>query len=520
MPHPLTRTSALIAAALALVSLLLPLCSQYLHPYRMPLEYLGQDVFNPLWRADLVSRGEVIYRDFACQYGPSGVYLYAAVAQGAGNSIQSLLLYNIVLGAIAIVPMYLLLNRVAGPWPAALTSIWFGFLFNGLCLHAEYVPLERLLFFSLMLSWRSPLERPVWGSLLLGCMFGFWQTLKFGGGIFACVSLACTDLLAIAWTQRSRAGLKVYIRQMIAVTSGLVLVEGILILVAFGLFPKAIAIDTIWPFYAAGDYTLIGLPTTLQGWWSFFLRYWVFWACLAVVIPLTFWEIGSRLRRAPEPTADARQAWGLLFCLLGFGTYLGSYPLMYQYGWVILPALAHGLSLLPRPWQWAFWIICLPAPAYVFKHSLEPARGEAARLRPIELPNGERVYATEQEAESWLKMTLATNELCTSTDRFVVAALGAYGPGGFHFFYDRTFGLRNFMVGTPTFRSYDEAELMEKLPRIPAFILQVKEPSEQVAQSTLKSLFSANVVERLNVDYELSPQLSDGRFAIFVRRKP
>src|SRR5947209_3844452 len=50
------------------------------------VHYSVQEAGNQLYRSGLVRSGRVMYRDFACQYGPLPAYAYAAVAAAAGNN--------------------------------------------------------------------------------------------------------------------------------------------------------------------------------------------------------------------------------------------------------------------------------------------------------------------------------------------------------------------------------------------------------------------------------------------------
>jgi hypothetical protein len=82
------------------------------------------------------------------------------------------------------------------------------------------------------------------------------------------------------------------------------------------------------------------------------------------------------------------------------------------------------------------------------------------------LPNSENVYLSataRAELESMIELAHGAE----SRGRFVLA-LYSWGGGGFHYFYDRQYGLRNYLVDQIIFRPSDALELTRKLPAIDA----------------------------------------------------
>src|SRR5262249_14576367 len=103
--------------------------------------------------------------------------------------------------------------------------------------------------------------------------------------------------------------------------------------------------------------------------------------------------------------------------------------------------------------------------------------------------------------------------------RFVVLALDWRG-GGFHYFYNPNYGLRHHLVGCAAFRPYDEAELIVKLDRVDALILEMKagDPLRGNLEGELRMLFSAPPAARLAPEFGPEPQYPFYDFAVFRKR--
>lgn len=480
----LARDSSLhVLAIFLLVSLTALLGWSVLH-FRPDLAFGGGFVTgedgNQLWRADQILRGRLPYRDFALQYGFLPSYVYAAFAGAFGNTLLTCRAYHLAFSVVCVVLSYLLVRRSLGPKLALVVAVAFipillapgGTI--GANTNVEYIPVERVCFLALMLLWTAPDRRTVRGAIALGLVLGLWQAIKFGGAIFAGLSVVLVDLAWLLYHGQAKRLGWLYARRLVATGVTFLLLQGLWLAIVFGTTPRALAVDAVWPVFIADAYKLVsvkypgvrypafaGIPFLLSGQWL---------PLSCGLLGLFGCAMGLRRRArtlAVEPASDAA-AWplliGMTFYLVAWPVYFGHVYLWYQYCWLLLPAGAWGLARLPRAARGAVLASWLPTWLLMLKITFVNAPDP--HLVAKVLPNTESVYLSAKERAE-LEPMIELARAAEARGRFVLA-LYSWGGGGFHFFYDREYGLRNYLVDQIIFRPSDASELARKLPAIDA----------------------------------------------------
>lgn len=134
------------------------------------------------------------------------------------------------------------------------------------------------------------------------------------------------------------------------------------------------------------------------------------------------------------------------------------------------------------------------------------------------LPGQESIYVTpEARNELDLLAHLGQPPAGIQNRSFVLAAF-TWDGGGFHYYYDKNYGLRNYMLAHVGFRPYDEAELAGKLDDVRLIIVRVTSTSPTEVREVLSSVVSEGMVDRLLEQFVISPAESGGRYVV-LRRK-
>jgi hypothetical protein len=509
------RAIALAATIVAGFTLLYAIL-HYERDRSLGLEWLAGESGNPLYRAQRLNEGALLYRDVACQYGPTPVYFYAIYARFFGNTVGSLIVFQRLVQTISVVLLLLLLCRVAGIGTALLMMLWFGFAFANASFHVEFGGFERICLIILMILWNPPTLRSWQRSTVLGLVLGLWQTAKFGGPFYALLALGLADAVCLWVGRGDRLAWRAAGRSLLVTCLTFLACEAAWAVVASLVLPSAVARDTLWPDFMASDYPPVwqDVPRNWQQLRLLLLKMWTTVVCTG----FAFAGLAVFLRQQASSKGvevDCRHLLGLGFVLLGLGTYLPGVNHVYAFSWALLPAVAWLVSRFSLKHQIVFYLAFAIAPAYLVKESLFP-RSPGSELVAVGLPDSEDLLVERAEAVDLTLLSNAMGVVDKSRNEFAVGFF-RYGGGGFHYFYNANYGLRNHMVGTASFRSYDEEELEAKLDRVPVFVFVTQHATADEARLMVFRSLSANLADRIANEYRFSPELSGGHIAVMVR---
>src|SRR5262249_9711262 len=273
------------------------------------------------------------------------------------------------------------------------------------------------------------------------------------------------------WLVRYRgslAGWTNWAKRSLVLVAVFVTVEALWAAAALALLPPELARDTLWPAYMRQDYLSDRIhPGSL---WHFMQ---IMPAHLFVGIVASASGLVVLVRdRDAVPAPSPFGLWiGPFFYLLGCFGYLGHGFLFYQYAWVLAPAAAWGLAQWRLRGQVLIGVLLAFSLGYMVKVTFVDR--DNSFFTTNTLPDRESLDMQPGKACAFATPVDVAGEANAKPGRFVVLALDWRG-GGFHYFYNPNYGLRNHLVGCAAFRPYDEAELIVKLDRVDALILEMK----------------------------------------------
>jgi hypothetical protein len=436
-----------------------------LHITRRPdlnfnMGYVTGEDGNQLYRADRLNGGAMLYRDVACQYGYIPAHLYAVFTRIAGNTIMTNRVWHLLTSLVCVGMMFRLL-RTSAPLIGAMAAtllVAVPFLLVpggvlGTYTTFEHTSLERMCLLGLMLSWTPPDHRTARVALTQGLVLGLWQGIKFGGAFFAGAALIAVDVI---WLLRTSGNWRAWLRRELVALAAFVAVEALWIALAVSTLSPDLAFDTLWPAYIGRAY--VGLEGL--GWHGaaeFVGRLMVPFTCAVLgSFALVRW-ISSGTTRAPATFI------GLFFYAFASAGYFGHVHLFYLWAWAVVPAGIAGLVSLSVAPRLAFSVALLPA--FLLMLKIACVNVPSPELTPATLPTGERIWATSADAAVLSRFAELPRE-----PGFVLGAFG-WGGGGFHFYFNRAYGLRNPMVTWPAFRPYDVDDLERNLSRISGVVM-------------------------------------------------
>ena len=423
---------------------------------------------NQLWRADRTLHGQLPYRDFAYPYGFIPSYLYAGFAYVFGNTLLTNRYFHMLCNTGCIVLVYQLLQRWIGTLRAGLYALAFiPFLLapggtTGAFTNVESIPVERLCFLAVIALWSPPDRRAVPRAIAIGFVLGLWQATKFGGAFFAGFSVLVVDVAWLLCSHKLRESYAFYLRGLVATGLTFLVLEALWLVAIFGVAPRPLAFDAVWPTYVERAYRELPQQGARPGWAGaafFITQQWPPLSCAVLGIAAFI----ALARRNPKQVA-----WpvliGWVFFMSAIPLYLGHRFHWYQYAWTLLPAGAWGIASLPK---WGKWAIRLSwVPALVLMAKVTYVNPVDPLLSPLKLPNSEVMFVDSKYQQNTGAMVLAARE-AAAKGHFVLG-LFSWGGGGFHFFYDRNYALRNYMPETCVFRPSDQTELEHKLDLVDA----------------------------------------------------
>jgi hypothetical protein len=460
---------------------------------------------NPLYRAEQLAKGKVLYRDVACQYGPAPVYLFTAWTMLVGNTPVALVLWSLAWGTAALLLMFRLITKVLSPWGALVfAAVTCGPSLISDPARIEYVGCERVLVLLFLLAWQGPADRTLGWGVLLGLMLGTWQLTKFGGCFAAEGALLVADVL---WLLCVRPGLPAWRRWLWSSLAAMLMFVAIQLAMAaviFSLCPETLAKDTLWPYYLKETYESLPSQYRFPHWagWKYFV---VAQLPLLASLALTGLAVVFCARRliaariAPQSVAATSAPWPLfvggLFYFLAMPAYLGNVWLWYKYQFALVPAALALLATCARPARLLYLLLFCPGVLVTLKSGFWQNTVPETVVRVSDRMTIKVPRDMSQEFAFLLEKTATINQ----TGKFVVF-FGGWGGGAFHIEPNSRYDLRSYLLAPLAFREYDRDELHEKLSQIAAFVVYRyepdKAPDETIAQTIGPELWTSIQTER------------------------
>jgi hypothetical protein len=489
---------------------------------RLPLFILGEHG-NQLYRASRLLEGELLYRDVACQYGAIPVYLHAGLSAGLGVSINTVLIWHLSSSAAAVGLAYRVLRRCCDRTTSAFTTALFAvpmLLVPGGILgysNVEYLSVERCCFLAVLAVWQLPEHRSRQVSVLLGGILGVWQHVKFGGAVFALAALLTVDI--VVWLNAPSTlttALKSW-RRIIATFGVLQVVS---VVAAYSFLPPDLAFDTVFPAYVAKGYPGADDPSRFPSFagWPYFASTQLPMLCGLIAGAIVVFRTVLRARGArhgvtlgePELLATA----AALFYAFAATSYLRHVHLFYQYSWVFIFPVGYLAGCTRGIARYVLLLSALPATALLVKAAAFNSPIDHSRL---ELPDGDYVMASVADRSA----IETIRQVCKKDDpnpagEFAVASFGWCG-GGVHYYFNKSYDLRNYMILPAPFRPYDEAELAAKWSKVSSLIWYNRAKIGPASAENLRVIFP-RFADRIADEFERRDDLSTAEVTVFTRR--
>ena len=449
-------------------------------------QFLFDDEGQNLLIAYTLLSGGSLYRDVFSQYGPIPAYVHAWVAWVFGNTPLVYVCFLAVVSSVNVGLAYALIRRAANrPVAVFVTAIGVlpvvlipGALAGGYTSTA-YIPLERTLLLLVALSWAAPTARSFRRAILIGCLLGAWQGLRFGAVIAAGASILLIDFLYLWSTGLTRACLRVWAASLWPTAGAFAAIELLWALHAVSTLPPAVALDVLWPLYVLQSYDVWSTPAGRWLWWGGWRlmigQYLLpLSAGLLGLAALRRWSSGARRSETLGPGPSAWADHGAVFIPLCFYIIGCCYLFRMvhhfrQFLWALVPAAAWEVQRRGAAVRTAVACIWFPGFAVMVRSSVMPAAA-ASLLVSVNLPTGGTLYTSAPMAER-----IRFLERFTAQDAqgapvlFVQRGLG--GGSGWHYAYNVPHATRHtWFFASNLIRPYEEAAFVDALNRTVALI--------------------------------------------------
>jgi hypothetical protein len=448
---------------------------------------------TPLYRAEQLAKGKVLYRDVACQYGPLPVYLFTGWTMLFGNTPSALGFWSLAWGTAAMALMLRLVGSLLPPWWALIAVLVTSF--QNLIHYAggsEYVGFERVLILGFLLTWRAPAARSPARGVILGLLLGIWQLTKFGGAFVAGSALVAVDVLWLLCARTELSGWSRWLRSCLATLSVFATIQISWVVAVFSLCPKALALDTIWPYYLKETYDALPADSRYPHWssWKHFLVTQLpllaslVLACLAVIYHARKLTLERKNLDAASRTS---RVWPLLvggmFYAFAIPAYLGNVWLWYKYQFaIVLAALAFFLSRR-RP-ALLVYLLCFCPGVFIM---LKSTFWRTAVPETVVQVSGQMTIDVPRDMSEEFSVLMEKTTAINGTGKFVVLFAG-WGGGAFHIAPNSNYSLRSYLVTPLAFREYDRVELREKINTVGAFIVYRYEPDTTPDETIVQTI--------------------------------
>jgi hypothetical protein len=449
-------------------------------------QFLFDDEGQNLLIVDTILSGGALYRDVYSQYGLIPAYVHALVARVFGNTPLVYVSFLAVISSANVGLAYALVRRAAN-LPVAVFVTAMGVLpvvlipgaLAGGYTSTAYMPLERMLLLLVAFSWAAPTERTFRRSILIGCLLGVWQGLRFGAVAAAGASILAIDLLYLWSIGLTRAHLRAWAASLLPMAAAFIGIELLWAIYAFATLPPALALDVLWPLYILDSYQV----------WSTAAGRWLWWGGWRLMIgqyllPLSAgllglsalrrWSAGARRAAAPGPGPSAWAACGavfvpLLFYIIGCCFLFRMVHHFRQFLWALVPAAAWEIQRRGAAVRTAVACIWAPGLVVMIRASVVPAAA-ASLLVGVNLPTGGTIYTSAPLAERIRFLERFTSQDVRGAPvLFVQRGLG--GGSGWHYAYTVPHATRHtWFFASNVIRPYEEAAFIAALSRTVALI--------------------------------------------------
>jgi hypothetical protein len=455
-------------------------------PVSQSIGFLFGDEGHDLLVAQTLLSGGSLYRDVFSQYGPIPAYAHAAAAWLFGNTPLTYLFFLAALSSLNVGLAYTLIRRAAN-LPVAVSVTAMGVVpvalipgsLTGGYTGAAYGPIERAMLLLVALAWTAAGRRSIKRSLLIGCLLGTWQGIRFGGATVAAGAILIIDACSVGFDGFSRASLRAWALSLVAIGWAFCAVEATWALYAFSTLPSGVALDALWPSFMLQSYTWVAPELRWLSWggWRLMIVQYLLPLSAAVLglAGLRRWSIASPGSGTDDRVPSVRADQGAVFILtcfyvIGCCYYFRMVHHFRAFMWALVPAAAWELQRrggIVRAAVACFWF---PGLAIMVRSILAPA---APLLPPpvrVNLPTGGAIYTSAPMAGRirFLERFVA-EEAHGSPVLLVPRRFGS--ASGWHYAYHVAHATRQTsFYASNLIRPYEEDAFIAALGRTVAFI--------------------------------------------------
>jgi hypothetical protein len=445
--------------------------------------FLFGDAGLNLLVAQTVLSGGTLYRDLFSAYGPIPAYAHAAVAWMFGNTPLTYLFFLATASSLSVGLAYLLIRRAAG-LPVALSVTAMGVLPVGLVpgslvggqIHAAYVPIERAMLLIVALAWTAPAERSIRRSILIGCLLGTWQGIRFGSVTVAVGAILMVDALSLGFRDLRGARLRGWARSLVAIGAGFCAVELAWAIGMFSTLPSDLALDVLWPrFMLQVDSTAPALRWLSWGGWRLMIGQYLLPLSAAALglAGLARWSIAAPGSDPHGRVRSARADQGAVFipmCFFFIGCcyYFRMVHHFRMFLWALVPAAAWQLQRRGGVLRTSVAGVWFPGFATMVRAILAPAVA-ASPLLSVSLPTGGTIHTSAPMAEQVRFLARFAAEEAHGAPVLLIP--GRHGlASGWYYAYHVAHATRHTYFVLGLIRPYEEDSFIETLSRTIAFI--------------------------------------------------
>ncbi len=333
--------------------------------------------------ADQLLHGKQLFSQVFYQYGPASIEIYVLWCRIFGNTISSFEWLNLLIALVNCLLLFKVLERAGLAFSTlaiAFIALVPTLLATGYVFYSNF---EKTLILMALLVWKPPEQRSFKRSLALGAVIGLMQWVRFGAAVGVLGAVFILDLIL------ERAFSRGSIATTLSYLAGFFAVEGALAARLLLTLPKDVALDTLWPQFMAGSYsvyvtenTRFPILTTL----NFFIGGQLpIIVCALLAVGAVFLLVRSRLSKTSRVLAIPFFTF-LIYCLI----YYKQAWHYYNGAWLLVLPAAAAIDRLSMKWKAGVAVLLLPLLLIAARADLRrsPARG----LEATTLPNGERLW--------------------------------------------------------------------------------------------------------------------------------
>jgi hypothetical protein len=447
--------------------------------------FLFGDEGHNLLVAHVLLSGGSLYRDVYSQYGPFPAYAHAAAAWIFGNTPLGYLLFLAFVSSLNVGLAYALIRRAAD-LPVAVFVTAMGVLplvlipgsLAGGYTSAAYTPIERAMLLLVALAWTAPVERSIRRSILIGCLLGTWQGVKFGGATVAGGAILMVDAFSLGRHGFRGASLRAWATSLVAIGAAFCAVEVAWATYLFSTLPSGPVLDVLWPRFMLRTYTWAppGLRWLSWGGWRLMIGQYLLPLSAAAVglAGLTRWSIAAPGSGTDGRVRSERADQGAVFiltCFYGIGSCYYFRMAHHSRGflWALVPAAAWELQRRGGVVRASAACVWFPGFATMVRAILVPAVATLPVVS-VSLPTGGAIRTSAPMADRIRFLERFVAEEVHGAPVLFVPARFAGGSGWYYAYHVAHATRHTWFFATNVIRPYEEAAFIEALSRTVAFI--------------------------------------------------